>query len=193
MGLQNRYTQVLFRILWDNVQIATLRISPKRSLQATIERRSGQKQNNTEDLPFLQYPGDSFGAPQNNDYSHSVNGTSLMYGDLTVDCLYHEDRVDLNVTEVLGAVVAGLKSVVPVSKTDRMDGIFTTNVEGIDSKVSFGGQRCYAERAQISVSVRHQHPAYNAAMALGSRKIGRIYVRVVRLPTICGNVVPRQI
>ena len=104
MGLQNRYSQVLFRISWDNVQIATLRILPTRSSQATIERRSGQQQNNINDLPFLQYPGDSFGAPQNLDYSNSVNGTGLMYGDLIVECVYLDDTVDLTVSEVLCAV-----------------------------------------------------------------------------------------
>jgi hypothetical protein len=133
MGILNRYCHVQFRILWDNVQVATLRISPARSSQATIERRGGQQRNNIEDLPFLQDPGASFGG------SNGVNGTSLTYGELIVGCLYNEDAVDLSVTEVLGAVMAGLRNVAPMSKTDRMDGIFKTNTEGIDSEVCFAG------------------------------------------------------
>ena len=68
-----------------------------------------------------------------------MNNTSLISGEYTVECAYLNDAVDLSVTEVLGAVVAGLKNVSPLSKTDRMDGIFVTNVEGIDSKVYFAG------------------------------------------------------
>lgn len=139
IGLQNRYNQVLFNILWDNVQVATLRIYPTTSSQVTIERRSGPHQNITEDLPYLQYPSDMFGTSQNNESSSSVNSTSLTTANLALEFFYPPQAVELSVTEVLGGIMAGLKSVAPVAKTDRMDGIFTTNVEGIDSKVYFAG------------------------------------------------------
>ncbi|MCJ1459134.1 hypothetical protein MMC28_009511 [Mycoblastus sanguinarius] len=157
IALTGRYQQTGFRIYWNRVQIATLRIAHRVSSQATLEQRSGSFLNATDDLPYLQSPA-NISATWTEDYPGTTNTTNMLsVGDLFTDCLYQDDAEELGVSEILGAVLAGLKNVAVVPKTDRMDGILKIYTQGIESKVLFVGN-----------DVDPDHPTYQYQSVIGT-------------------------
>lgn len=133
------YQQATMTVYWNLYEVAILYIRPRASSRLTLEPPSDSLRSVSDKLPYLQYPTNT-SAAWTDDHSGDANTTNtLSYGDFRTICGYPLDAEVLSVSEVLAAVMTGLKNVASVPKNDRMDGAFASHYAGIDARVVFSG------------------------------------------------------
>ena len=139
IALSGSYHQIGMRIYWNNLQVATLKILPRTSSQLTLEQQSISSLNGTIDIVYSRSP-DSVSTTSMQDLPEISNTSDiLIVGDLRLECFYLNNARDLSVSEILGAVMAGLQGVAVVDQSLPTGTAFKAGTEGIDSQVSFTG------------------------------------------------------
>lgn len=138
MAMRERYQQAKTDLFWDGVHVGHILVYPRASSQLTLEQRSDSLRN-VSDLLYLQSPANVSATWENDDLGNANTTNKLSYGAFDSMCKYRHDAEDLSVREVICAVFSGLRCMAAQPKDDRMNGIFTTQDTGTNSKVSFGG------------------------------------------------------
>lgn len=139
MAVYNKYQQATITTYWDNVQVALIRILPTQSSRSTLEQ-----QRNSSDLLSLLPSNANIAAVGNAGYPQGANTTNFIsYGASEAwDCRFHPSAAEaetLSTSEVIGPVMAALKNVAPTSRDDRMDEPFQSEMQGVDTRLTFFG------------------------------------------------------